>query len=334
MIEPIKNYEIKRKLNNDNLYSGLKEQLNELEQSMVKQIDASNHSLSENLKRVVLAGGKRLRPSLAYLCYQIGEGQKMEILPLMSMLELMHTASLIHDDVVDDAIERRGVITIHKVSGKHVAVQSGDYLLAKAMDYLHIYKGTGINEALAEISTQMCLGEFQQIKSLFQSEEQNIDRYFLQIKRKTAYLLATSCFTGAIAGGLSKEDTEALRLYGENIGIAFQLKDDILDYQGSKEYGKPIAQDIKRGIFTLPLLYAFENNPDQQMKSLAEKKDKTKEEVDALMHYVIYSQGLSHTELMLRIFSNKAISAIDSIKECSEKNALIELAKTLVKRKL
>ena len=121
----------------------------------------------------------------------------------MCMLELMHTASLIHDDVVDDAPLRRGVETIHQTSGRHAAVQSGDFLLARAMEYLHLYRGTGINEALADISLQMCLGEFQQMEHLFHIKAQTQEIYFEQIRRKTAYLLATSCYTGAIAGGLN-----------------------------------------------------------------------------------------------------------------------------------
>jgi heptaprenyl diphosphate synthase len=334
MIDLITKYEIKNKLNNDRLYEDLRQQLNVLEHNLIHLCDADNVSLTENLKRIILSGGKRLRPSLAYLCYRFNKGGKREIMPLMIMLELMHTASLIHDDVVDDADERRGVITIHKFQGRHFAVQSGDYLLAKAMNYLHIYRGTGINEALADISTQMCLGEFQQMKNLYKLNEQTIEKYFEQIKRKTAYLMATSCYTGAMAGGAGKEEAKSFKNYGECIGIAFQLKDDILDYKADKNFGKPLGQDLKRGIFTLPFLSAYENNPDSEMKELAQTQNKDEAEVKKLMDYVIESGGISYTEAMIGKYSDKAVSSLENIIECEEKTALIEMAKALMKRKL
>lgn len=322
----------------------VKKQLNstmfDLMQSAIKEMEAQLKTLcrseqlemASNLERVVMAGGKRLRPSLAWTCHQIGTGEKMEILPLMCMLELMHTASLIHDDVVDDATTRRGVATIHTTSGRHSAVQSGDFLLGRAMEYLHLYRGTGINEALAEISLQMCLGEFQQMDNLFDTKRQNLDTYFEQIKRKTAYLIATSCYCGGIAGGLGKAQCEALRIYGEQIGIAFQLKDDILDFTGTKAFGKQNGQDLKRGIFTYPVLYAFKNNPNPEMEALAEKRDKTTEEIDTLLAYIHESKGVEHTEFQIRVASHEAIRALDIIPDGDGKAALIAMAQTLVRR--
>lgn len=334
MINPITKYEIKNKLNNDLLYEDLKVILNDLEKQMLNLCQSKAEILRENLHRVILSGGKRLRPTLAYLCHRIGENDKMEIMPLMCMLELMHTASLIHDDVVDDSDERRGVTTIHKTNGIKTAVQCGDYLLAKAMEQLHFYRGTGINEALANISTSMCLGEFQQMQNLYDCKAQNKDNYFLQIKRKTAYLIATSCYTGAIAGGMSKEDAEQLRLYGEYIGIAFQLKDDLLDFMGTKIVGKPIGQDIKRGIYTLPLLHVIEMGISDKIMTLLESKNKSEKEVNTIIEYVNRSEAMNYTDFMIRKFSKEAIKALDNIEDCSEKKALIKLADTLIKRKI
>lgn len=324
----------------------VKKQLNsstfDLMQTAIKEMEAQLKTLcrseqlemAQNLERVVMAGGKRLRPSLAWTCHQIGTGEKMEIIPLMCMLELMHTASLIHDDVVDDAPTRRGVATIHATSGRHAAVQSGDFLLGRAMEYLHLYRGTGINEALAEISLQMCLGEFQQMENLYDTKLQNLETYFEQIKRKTAYLLATSCYCGGIAGGLNKEECEALRTYGEQIGIAFQLKDDILDFTGTEEFGKQNGQDLKRGIFTYPVLYSFKNNPNPEMERLAEKREKTEQEINTLIQYVKDSKGVEHTEFQIRVSSHEAIRALDIIPDCPGKAALIKMAQTLSKRKV
>lgn len=246
-------HHVRSRMKNDVLYGQMQQAIADMETRLEELCGSAHLPMTKDLERILMAGGKRLRPSLAYVCYSIGADQSMEIVPLMCMLELMHTASLIHDDIVDEAEIRRNVKTIHTTSGKTAALQSGDYLLARAMEYLHIYKGTGINEALADVSTQMCLGEFQQMKYLYDTKAQTVERYYEQVRRKTAYLLATSCYAGGIAGGLPKEQVEALRSYGEQIGIAFQLKDDVLDFVGTGIFGKASCQDLKRGIFTLPV---------------------------------------------------------------------------------
>ena len=324
--------QVKKQLNNDTFYVSMQSALTEMDAQLKTLCRCDQLEMAHNLERIVMAGGKRLRPSLAWTCHQIGTGERKEIIPLMCMLELMHTASLIHDDVVDDAPTRRGVETIHSISGRQAAVQSGDFLLGRAMEYLHLYRGTGINEALAEISLQMCLGEFQQMENLFDAKKQNLETYFEQIKRKTAYLLACSCYCGGIAGGLSKEECEALRAYGEQIGIAFQLKDDILDFTGKKDFGKQNGQDLKRGIFTYPVLYSFKNNPNPEMEKLAEKKEKSEQDIKTLLQYVKASKGVEHTEFQIRVCSHGAIRALDVIRECPGKQALIKMAQTLVKR--
>lgn len=325
---------LRQQLKDDRLYAQMREAVREMEAQLGTLCRSEDLEMSKDLERIVMAGGKRLRPTLAWICHRIGDGEKMEILPLMCMLELMHTASLIHDDVVDDAPLRRGEVTIHKSSGRCAAVQSGDFLLARAMEYLHIYRGTGINEALAEVSTQMCLGEFQQMDSLFDTKRQNRESYFEQIKRKTACLISASCYTGAVAGRLPESAARALRTYGEQVGLAFQLKDDILDFMGTDAFGKAPGQDVREGIFTLPLLYALENRPDAGMEELAKKRDKTEEDVKTLLAYVSESHGIEHAEFQIRVCSHRALRALAAIPACREKDALVKMAHTLMRRTL
>ncbi len=334
-MDPGLKYQVKKQLNNNDLYNRMQTAIREMEAQLGTLCRSDQTKMAENLERIVMAGGKRLRPSLAWICHEMGEsGKKKEIIPLMCMLELMHTASLIHDDVVDHAPIRRGVVTIHETTNRILAVQSGDFLLARAMEYLHIYRGTGINEALADISTQMCLGEFQQMESLFDTKKQNQRTYYQQIRRKTAYLIAMSCYCGALAGGLDAKQCEALRDYGEQLGIAFQLKDDILDFSGTDLFGKSAGQDIRRGIFTLPVLYAFHTNPDEEMERLAAKRNKTQKDMDTLMNYVSQSKGIEHTEFQIRVCSYRAINALRILPECRQKDALIAMAQTLKKRNI
>lgn len=322
------------KHNYDKVFENVNKNIQIMECMLHDFCNSNQYELTDNLRRVVSSGGKRLRPTLAYLCYCAGNEERKEILPLMCMLELMHTSSLIHDDVIDSAEERRNVPTINKSSGTFKAIQSGDYLLAKAMEMLHLYKGTGINEALAQVSSQMCLGEFLQMENLFNIREQSIESYFLQAKRKTAYLLATSCFTGAIAGGMTLAEAENYRLYGENIGIAFQLKDDLLDFEVNSKTGKTQNQDIRRGIFTYPILYLKEMGMSEETINSLEKIDKSEYEIEKLAEFINNSTAIKHSEYVIREYSKDAIKAIEETRDCDEKKALIRLAQELITRKL
>ncbi len=290
--------------------------------------------MEDGLKRLIGAGGKRLRPSLAWVCHKMGDSTELPILPLMCMLELMHTASLVHDDIVDNAAVRRGVPTIQSVTDRRTAAESGDYLLGKAMEYLKIYRGTGINEILADVSAQMCRGEFSQMRNLYQTAGQNVETYLQQCRQKTAYLIAASCSCGAAAGRLDQEKKEALRAYGEGIGIAFQLKDDLLDFTADEGFGKKRGQDLKNGIFTLPVLYAFSRNPDPQMIRLAESRHKTESDLEQMIAYVKDANGIEYTLERINAVTQDAISRLAVLPDGMPKQALIRIAEALDQRKV
>ena len=316
------------------LVSSMQESIREMESMLCDFSIPELPLLETGIKQLINAGGKRLRPCLAWVSYGFGREKKLPILPLMCMIEWMHTASLIHDDVVDDAPFRRGVPTLQTQMGKAQALAGGDYLLGIAMEYLHLYRGTGINEALADVSTQMCSGEFTQMKNLYRADLQNEEVYESQIRKKTAYLIATSCFCGGRAGGLSDEETNALRAYGERIGIAFQLKDDILDFTADDSFGKKRGQDLQSGIFTLPILHAFEVNPDETMISLAEKRQKEKEDVETLIGYVKDADGIRYTQERVKAVSLEAISCLKPLPDGIHKQALEKIAQVLLERKI
>ena len=250
--------------------------------------------------RVLLAGGKRLRPALSWAAYNLltdtpPEGKQYPILPLMVMIELMHSASLIHDDVVDKADVRRNVATINATSGDKMAVKSADFILGRAMELLKVYKGSGIDERLASVSEQMCLGELDQLENLHKdiSEKQ----YIQQIERKTALFIEAAAACGGMARGLDEEAIRCLEQYGYHIGMAFQIKDDILDEIGGEEFGKQKNQDRKRGLKTLPQII-----------------------------------GLAKSEEAVKAHSDQAIQALQKLPESSAKNDLVKMAKILVER--
>lgn len=322
---------IENKTSMNTLYSDIQSELKIMENMLFSICDAKNTMLTD-LFRIISAGGKRLRPILALICYRMGSGQDYEIVPLMYMLELMHTASLVHDDVVDNAKLRRNCATINTKRGVCAAVQSGDFLLAKAMDVLNKYRGSGINEELAGVSAQMCIGELTQLRARYNTYEQNRDSYYLQIYRKTASLIAASCYTGALAGGMEKSPALMLKTYGEKLGVAFQFRDDLMDYRMNKEEGKAPGQDIKNGIFTLPVLCLLEKGVPDKVRHLLEKRNKTWRQTNRLMDYIETNCVLNDIDKLVRTNSNEAIDALRDFPESAEKTALVELAKSLIKR--
>ncbi len=300
----------------------------------IRTLDGLDVPMRWDLRRIMTSGGKRLRPTLAYLCYRIGGSRIRPLQPLMCMLELMHTASLIHDDVVDSAELRRGCSTINATSGVGMAVQSGDFLLAEAMTYLHFYRGTGINEALVQASGEMCLGELDQLKVRYKPEEQSRALYFLQIYRKTASLIGASCYAGAIAGGLSESKARMLKGYGEKLGIAFQLIDDLLDFSKKPGFGKMPGQDLRNGIFTLPVLYLLEEGVPDAVKGLFMKKEKDEGDISRLIDFLRESKALDYTKQIIRQKTAEAADALRDFPDSTEKEALRELAFQLSDRQI
>lgn len=293
----------------------------EMERTLIGQCAGAGpyRAALEDLTR---AGGKRLRPMLAWVCWHAAGG-KMPIVPLMCMLETMHTASLIHDDFVDGALLRRGAATVNARFGGVAAMQSGDYLLARAMERLVTYRGTGINEALSAVAQEMCLGEIDQRADLFCPENVDIPRYFARIRRKTGLLMAESCRAGAVAGGADEETAEALRAYGEQLGLAFQLRDDLLDFDPAGDGKAPLA-DLRSGVISMPLLLL----PDGARR-LLKKREKTPGELAFLAGEARRSGALRKTAEALKQSCAAACSALDALPPCAEISALRTLAQTL-----
>lgn len=285
--------------------SGLDAALQRLTDELLTVCRGADEPLRPGLEALVAARGKRLRPSLAYLCWHMSDEPRLDVLPLMLMLELMHTASLIHDDIVDGADTRRGTLALHMLVGERAAAQGADYLLACAMERLHVYRGTGINELLTGVSLAMCQGELWQRDALAGRQEQTEETYFVQIWRKTAALIAASCRAGAIAAGMDEETAARLDRFGENLGMAFQLRDDLMDFTGQGLGGKPVGLDEKAGLLTLPWL-----------RNMA-GADKT--------------EAARQTEGLIRARTAEAVAALSGLKG-PEAAALMALAEGLAKR--
>ena len=207
----------------------------------------------------LLSGGKRLRPLLFFVCARTNKNFSLKkLLPLAAALELIHTASLVHDDILDQSKIRRGVFTANAKYGPQIAVLIGDYLFAKAFQLVsENHYGDEVALTLSKLVKDLCIGEITQDRSLFQIP--TMTEYYEKIRLKTAVFLASCCRLGGIAAELEQKDIDSLTNYGTNLGLAFQIIDDLLDLFGEvKITGKALGGDLKSGVITLPVIRALE----------------------------------------------------------------------------
>ena len=204
------------------------------------------------------AGGKRIRPALVLLAAKFGRYELDDLIPAAVAVELTHAATLVHDDVIDRAPVRRGRPTVAALLGDEPAIVVGDFYFAKAYEQAASTASTEVVAILARTVMNICAGEVRQqgIRYRYQTD---VEEYMRRIEAKTATLLAACCDIGALIAGLDPANRAALRAYGRLLGLAFQIADDVLDYEGKEdEIGKPIGQDIAEGFATLPLMLAME----------------------------------------------------------------------------
>ena len=223
----------------------------------------------------LIKGGKRLRPKLFLLCACTRKIYRAEkLLPLATALELIHTASLVHDDILDGAKKRRGVETLNAKYNAQIAVLVGDYLFAKAFQLVSENSyGDEVSLILSKLVKNLCIGEITQDRALFQIP--TLGEYYSRINLKTAFFLSTCCRLGGLISELENSEVENLANYGTSLGLAFQIVDDLLDFFGEEKItGKAVGGDLKSGVITLPVIRAlqFEKNSGTLKKILAQDK--------------------------------------------------------------
>ncbi|MCH7811675.1 MAG: polyprenyl synthetase family protein, partial [Chloroflexi bacterium] len=233
------------------IYAPVQEELAQVEAAL-DAVKRNESALVERmLDHVLSAGGKRLRPTLVLLAGQFGDYQPRLLVPLAASIELLHTATLVHDDVIDASDTRRGRPTTNARHGNATAVMLGDYMFAHAADLICKTESLDAVKLFSRTLMAMAAGELTQDMSAYQYGQDTMD-YFRRISGKTASLFATSTEGGALVAGASTEAAASLRDYGESLGMAFQVVDDILDFTGDeKEMGKPIGSDLMEGTLTL-----------------------------------------------------------------------------------
>jgi octaprenyl-diphosphate synthase len=309
----------------------------ELKLFEVKFKDAvkSNVSMLDRIMRyVVKRKGKQLRPMFVFLAARLFGEANESTYRAASLVELLHTATLVHDDVVDDSLERRGFFSVYALWKNKASVLVGDYLLAKGLLLSLEHDDFQILKFLSDAVRQMSEGELLQMEK---SRSLNLDEgvYFEIIKSKTASLLASACAAGAWSTSQDKDAAERMRAFGEKVGIAFQIKDDLFDY-ASQDVGKPTGNDIKERKLTLPLIYTL-NNVDKETKRkmiyTIKNENSRKAKVQYIIDVVEKNGGIAYTTEKMDIYKKEALELLHSLPESDIRNGFEELVNFVTDRK-
>ncbi|KAF1304143.1 polyprenyl synthetase family protein [Candidatus Enterococcus willemsii] len=301
-----------------------------------KQMRVRNKDIQETLIEFSQAGGKYLRPAFFLLFSSLGDHEKQDekqLIQIAASIELLHMATLIHDDVIDDSPLRRGTMTVQSKYGKDIAVYTGDLLFTVffelVIDAMNGSKFLAIN---ARSMKRLLLGELDQMHTRYNKQETFRD-YLRSVNGKTAELFWLACAEGAHFGKAAPEVERLAGRIGRSIGIAFQIYDDILDYTAEEDVlQKPVLEDLSQGIYTLPLLLAKEKHPDVFLPYLEKEQDITPEESQEVAQLVVAHEGVEMAKDIARRYTQKALTDIARLPECDARDMLQLLASQLLIR--
>ncbi|MGC4038151.1 MAG: polyprenyl synthetase family protein [Chitinophagaceae bacterium] len=290
--------------------------------------------LDRIMRYIVKRKGKQLRPMFVFLSAKLCGEVTETTYRAASLVEILHTATLVHDDVVDDSMERRGFFSVYALWKNKVSVLVGDYLLAKGLLLSLDNKDYEVLHILSDAVRKMSEGELLQMEK---SRTLNLDEsvYFDIIRTKTASLVASACAAGAWSTSGDKTIADKMQSFGEKVGIAFQIKDDLFDYF-SDNVGKPTGNDIKEKKLTLPLIYTL-NNADkatrQQLIYIIKNQNNKKEKIKEVIDKVIESGGIEYAVEKMNFYKKEALHLLDEFPDSTIKKALTDLVSFVTDRK-
>ncbi len=312
----------------------ISEELRTFEKKFADAVKSNTPLLDRIMKYIIKRKGKQLRPMFVFLCAKLHGEVNESTYRAAALVELLHTATLVHDDVVDESLERRGFFSINAIWKNKIAVLVGDYLLSKGLllsttnnDFEHLH-------ILSEAVKQMSEGELLQMEK---SRKLNLSEeiYFEIVKNKTASLLSSACAVGAYTTSKNMATTELMKSFGENVGIAFQIKDDLFDY-GTEKIGKPTGNDIKEKKLTLPLIYTL-NKVDKTTRRkliyILKNENKNPASVKFVITTVVENGGIKYAENKMNEYRDEALRILHQFNNTDVRTALEELVRYTTDRK-
>lgn len=319
----------------DKIKQPIEKEFAQYEQTIQDTVSSDNSLLQQLTAYVLSVRGKQMRPILGLLVAKLCGGITNATINGAISVELLHIASLIHDDVLDSALERRARPSVNAVFQNKLAILGGDFLFSKSLSRAAATNSISIIEIISKVGANLVDGEIVQLAN---SKQNGLTEavYFDIIAKKTAALFAGCTQIAAISAGATEKQEKALHQFGENIGICFQLRDDIFDYYNDN-IGKPTGNDLKEGKTTLPLLYAIQNankeEADEALK-LMKKNSLSDDEVAFLQSFSIRYGGIDYAKQKMQDYYQKAISQLDDFEPCDAKDALLLYADYVINRVL
>lgn len=309
-------------------YPKLEKDLSEVKNIILEQLDSPNKEMSSGLKELALSTGKLLRPAFLILCGRLGNFRKDKLYSLAAAVEMLHMATLIHDDIVDDSPVRRGKPALHVTQGKKNAVLMGDLLFSRCFRLSAQHAKIETSRILSAAVERICESEIAEVPEGIPS----LRTYLRKTAGKTSVLFAVSCYAGAKESGCPQILQDALRRAGYSIGMGFQIIDDILDYTGDEKLlGKPVGNDLREGIFTLPIILAAKDKP-KEIASLAASLRKGEASADYVISRVKSLGGIDSAGEYARKYTKRALNSLRIMPSGWPKDALLDLTESLLVR--
>lgn len=313
----------------------IEKEMMEFELKFKSSMKSSVPLLDKITNYIVKRKGKQMRPMFVFLCAKVCGEMNESTYRAASLIELLHTATLVHDDVVDDSNERRGFFSVNALWKNKIAVLVGDFLLSRGLLLSIDNKDFHLLQLVSNAVREMSEGELLQIEK---ARKLDIDEsvYYDIIRKKTASLIASCCACGASSVSTDQKVIENMRAFGEAVGIAFQIKDDLFDYGDGSNIGKPTGIDIKEKKMTLPLIYALSNASFLEKRKIihiVKNNNNNPKKVAEVIDFVIKSGGIQYAEKQMNEHKNKALEILSSFSECPSKTSLAGLVKYTTERK-
>ncbi|REJ33540.1 MAG: hypothetical protein DIU83_06020 [Bacillota bacterium] len=307
--------------------------LQAVEEQLRNVSDDTGEQMREITRHMVDAGGKRLRPIMTLLSAYVFSEDVSKTVPIAAATELIHMATLAHDDVIDGAQTRRGRATVNNRWDNHTAVLAGDVLLARALVLLVDHGSPAIVRVMSDMIRRMCDGEIEQKASLHRLDQSEQD-YFDRIEKKTALFFAACCEAGAMHQGAPEHQVRALAEYGRNIGMAFQVVDDLLDVSGEADVvGKPIGNDLLAGVVTLPVIYVLRHEElGPYVRRVLGRPPFTREQVDDVLELVRRNGAIEYCRAVAQRFAEQAKAQLACLPESEGRELLAGVADALLRR--
>ena len=317
------------------IYNKVQGDLADIESALLQNLNPHLDLVSKTAKHILFTGGKRLRPLLMVLCARICGYTGEDVIKLSTVVEYLHAATLLHDDIVDDAALRRGAPVAHTIWGNSATVLVGDFLLARALSISAEMEQPEIIKVMAEVTENMSQGEIHQLMRKG-NLDLNESEYLEIIHRKTAVLIQGACQVGAILAKAPVESKQAVAAYGLNLGMAFQMADDLLDYTADASIlGKEIGADLTEGKLTLPVIYALNGAVPEdraQIERIIKEKKFTVDEFKTLVEMLNQYQGITYTKKLAAEKIEAAKAALSVFKPSEIRNLLTDIAEYALDR--